>query len=329
LRDAYKGAVSEGMHPSAWLKLEMHPARVDVNVHPAKKEVRFQKPHDVRYLITEAVEYALQAKSSFEPEARIVSRMDGHSEPVSSVVAMNRQPLVKQVDTEKDVENVPEPKEAKVVIFPSEKKVLVAGDRQEDLLTEEKEERPEFKLLAELHQTYILMQNEDGLVILDPKAARQRILYEQIMKAEGEVPTQGLLIPEVIELDAFDADVVSRNLDHFNDCGILIEAFGKGAFQVSGLPDFVDVKEPKTFVEQLIDELVATQETKKGKTVAYELFAKKVASKVSRSEATNMQLTNKLLDLLFQCDLPYCDSEGEPTLVQISLAELGRKFGRK
>lgn len=336
LRDGYRGAVGEGMHPSAWLWLDMHPGMVDVNVHPAKKEVRFQRPHEVRFLVTEAVEHALTEKTSLRGEPKIVSRMDGTESSVRSMVVSNRQPLA-------DVPKEPQESiskassttdDARVVgsVMPSEPKWKPASlhhQQEMEVEVKAKKARPDFSVMGVLHQRYILMQGEDGLVVLDPKSARERIVYEQVMEQMGDVPSQGLLIPEVVELDAHDFDIVVRNLDHFREAGIQIEEFGGSSLQVSALPDFVKVKDPRAFITSLIDELIATQETKKGKAVAFDLFAKKLAHRAGLAEAVDVSQVDTLLATLFECDLPYCDPEGEPTLVQIAVQELDRKFGKR
>ena len=328
IKDGYRGAIAEGMYPSAWLWIEMNPQRVDINVHPAKKEVRFQRPHEVRFLVSEAVELAHTAgeeKSAQGP--KIVSRMDGSETSVRAIVAAQREPAKEALErSEKNAKactaQVTFPKKSWDPEPPAQQAELI-----EDPVKELKKNKPAFVLLGVLHQKYILMQGEEGLVVLDPKAARQRIVYEHLVAQQGEIPVQGLLIPEVIELDAHDHDIVSRNREHFLDAGIQLEAFGGTSFQVSSLPEHVKLDSPRVFITGLIDELIATQETKKGKTVAYELFAQQVAGRASLSEPVELAMADILLEQLFACDLPYCDPEGEPTLVQIGMAELNRKFG--
>lgn len=349
LKDGFRGAVGEGMNPSAWLWLEMNPAMVDVNVHPAKREVRFQRPHDIRTLVTEAVERALTKDQPRASEPKIVSKMHGSTNAVGNITELNRQPLSespKEKATPSATEEitqklsiVPGPSSSEPPSFPEKKSVPsiptaswnpVNKHHQPELTPQKsKTVRPAFQLLAVLHSQYILMQGEEGLVVLEPKAARERIVYEKIMSDAGEVTSQGLLIPEVIELDAYDFDIVKRNLDHFFDAGIQIEAFGGSSFQVSGMPEMISIKDTRSFITQFIDELIATQETKKGKVMSYDLFAKRFAKRAAAEEKAELQHTDALLEQLFACDLPYCDPAGEPTLVQIALPELHRKFGKR
>ncbi len=328
IKDGYRGAIAEGMHPSAWLWIEMNPQMVDINVHPAKKEVRFQRPHEVRFLVSEAVELAHAPEQEKPPSGpKIVSRMDGSETSVRAIVAAHREPTKEALKNAERKEKVSISQDAVSQKSWDPSPHTSQPELIADPLKKRKKNVPRFVLLGVLHQKYILMQGEEGLVMLDPKSARQRIVYEHLVAQQGEIPVQGLLIPEVIELDAHDHDIVSRNRDHFLDAGIQLEAFGGTSFQVSSLPEHVKLDSPRVFITGLIDELIATQETKKGKTVAYELFAQQVASRASLNEPIELGMTDVLLEQLFACDLPYCDPGGEPTLVQIGMTELDKKFG--
>jgi DNA mismatch repair protein MutL len=332
LKDAFKGAVADGLNPSAWLWIEMDPKLVDVNVHPAKKEVRFHKPLEVRHLVFTAVENALTVKEEKSQELRgipkIVSRKDGSSAPV-------RKPFDK-------VDNVPETpvvpnapakhlgRETAMVtqtaVKPAEK--FQAPAKQEELEIETKEKDvPEFQILATLHERYLLMQGEDGLVLLEPKAARERIVYEAFLEGEGDaIESQGLLVPELIELDARDLDVVLTNMENFTEAGISIEPFGGSTLQVRSMPAVLSAKDPRAFITTLIDELVETVGAKRGKHLAFEIFAEKLAKRAAWNEVCKLSGAEHLLAQLFKCDLPYCAPDGRPTLIQISLKELERKF---
>jgi DNA mismatch repair protein MutL len=332
LKDAFKGAVADGLNPSAWLWIEMDPKLVDVNVHPAKKEVRFHKPLEVRHLVFTAVENALTVKEEKSQELRgipkIVSRKDGSSAPV-------RKPFDK-------VDNVPETpvvpnapakhlgRETAMVtqtaVKPAEK--FQAPAKQEELEIETKEKDvPEFQILATLHERYLLMQGEDGLVLLEPKAARERIVYEAFLEGEGDaIESQGLLVPELIELDARDLDVVLTNMENFTEAGISIEPFGGSTLQVRSMRAVLSAKDPRAFITTLIDELVETVGAKRGKHLAFEIFAEKLAKRAAWNEVCKLSGAEHLLAQLFKCDLPYCAPDGRPTLIQISLKELERKF---
>jgi DNA mismatch repair protein MutL len=193
----------------------------------------------------------------------------------------------------------------------------------------EEVERPRFKILSVLHDTYILMQGDDGLVLLEPKAARDRIAYEQVLNAvkeSGGIESQGLLVPEVLDLEARDLDVVLSNLENFSEAGISIEPFGGSSIQVRSLPALAHVEKPREFITAMIDELIDTQGGRRGKQMAFEVFAETLSNRISKYERCDLRGVDNLLDEMFGCDLPYCTPDGRPTLVQISTKELEKKF---
>ena len=326
IKDGFKGGLMDGLNPTAWLWLTMDPALVDVNVHPAKKEVRFHKPYDVRNLVLTAVEarripQPSVSKSLVAPargEAKIISRKSGE---VSAILRkpFQEDPVAEnQAEQESDFSKSSIPK-------PSFPKPIP----QQEVLEIEEVERPRFKILSVLHDTYILMQGDDGLVLLEPKAARDRIAYEQVLNAvkeSGGIESQGLLVPEVIDLEARDLDVVMNNLENFSEAGISIEPFGGSSIQVRSLPALAPVEKPREFIISMIDELIETQGGRRGKQMAFEAFAETLSNRISKYERCDLRGVESLLDEMFGCDLPYCTPDGRPTLIQISIKELEKKF---
>ena len=187
-----------------------------------------------------------------------------------------------------------------------------------------------FELIGPLHDRYIVMQGEEGVVLLDPIAARERVIYEQLLAGvDGSgVSSQGLLAPELLELDVVDADFVKRHVEHFKDAGMEVESFGGNTIQVSSIPDFIKLSDVTGFLLGLVDDLQEAQGSRRGKKIAYEQFASGLARKSSLGEPCTITNAELLLDSLFRCDLPYCGADGRPTLIHISLNELDRKFGK-
>ncbi|MDC1406577.1 hypothetical protein N8314_03420 [Akkermansiaceae bacterium] len=144
----------------------------------------------------------------------------------------------------------------------------------------------------------------------------------------GAMSSQGLLVPELLELEALDAELVIRYADHFADAGIQVEAFGGSTVKVNSVPSFLKVSDVRGFLLELVDELHETVGTRKGKAMAYETFAQGVAKRVGRHEPCSIDHADVLLAAMFACDLPYCTPDGRPTLIHISLTELDRKFGK-
>lgn len=342
LRDGYRGAIVDGSNPAAWLWIDMDPSLVDVNVHPAKKEVRFHRPHEIRALVAEAVEQALRGEldssalkmpSGYEEFAPVqesnaapasLDRRDASLQASESHAADNK---LSQSGKDQDAELVARQQGVSSFPYRAEEQPDLVDTRGGKLC-----ERPDFNVIGPLHDRYIVLEGVEGAVLLDPVAARERIVYEQLIIAaateEGAMSSQGLLVPELLELEAIDADLVVLHADHFADAGIQVEAFGGSTVKVSSVPSFLKVSDVRGFLLELVDELHETVGARKGKAVAYEAFAQGLARRVGKHEPCNTDHADVLLASMFACDLPYCTPDGRPTLIHISLNELDRKFGK-
>jgi DNA mismatch repair protein MutL len=335
LKDGYRGAISEGSHPAAWLWIDMDPSLVDVNVHPAKKEVRFHRPHEVRALVATAVEQALRLKTD-PPAGHISSDTDDFSpvqhtddfvgEPNTEAAKQNEGGDIERSGEDNHVARSDEQPRSSFPYRVEQQQDLVDGSGGKLC------ERPNFNIIGPLHDRYIVLEGDEGAILLDPVAARERIVYEQLLMAVsadgGAMSSQGLLVPELLELESLDAELVIRYADHFADAGIQVEAFGGSTVKVNSVPSFLKVSDVRGFLLELVDELHETVGTRKGKAMAYETFAQGVAKRVGRHEPCSIDHADVLLAAMFACDLPYCTPDGRPTLIHISLTELDRKFGK-
>lgn len=325
LSEGFRGAVADGMHPAAWVWIDLEPHLVDVNVHPAKREVRFHRPLDVRETILAAVTAGLRPPA---PEVKPLTTPDApapssagrgfaetrnpapapRSWPVR-VASQSALPLTPSVPVTAAVRpgapaTGPEPVAPAVPVSPV----------------------PRFRQLGVLHQRFILLESEDGLVLLDPRSARERIFYEALLSAKGgEVESQGLLVPELLELDPRDHELLLREREALAAAGIELEAFGGNTLQVRSLPSCLGVSDPKGFVNVLLDELL--HESVPGARFAFERVAKLLARRAAVGTVARLVETDGILAKLFACELPYCAPDGRPTLSEFSLKELERRFG--
>ena len=319
LEDVCRGVLPEGRYPGAWLWLEMDPALVDVNVHPAKREVRFHRESELRRLVADAVGAALRP-SQVRPVVvgrgeEVAAREAVAPDVISSELGViSREPA--------EVEEMM-PREAAETWQVESQPELPRGE------AEEPAKAPSFRVVGAVCGEYVVLEAHDGPVLLDPKAARERILYERFLKgaAEGQAESQGLLVPVLLELDARDASVVLGNVDNFADAGMEVESFGGTTVQLRALPALLTEADPKALLLDLVDEM-ADGPGRSGKRLAFEKFAERLAVVGARGEKCRGEGAKGLLEELFACDLPYCTPGGRPTLVQISLSELARKFGK-
>jgi DNA mismatch repair protein MutL len=324
LREGYHTALMKGQFPVTFLFLDLDPAAVDVNVHPAKREVRFRDPASVREAVVEAVQRTLES-----------GRRDWQQQfqrptppPVAGIGDPGRAPApVDQHILSIDGPGSPIPATtlARPIVAPSttspaEEKVNVAGSSQK------------FQIIGILNKLYVLMENQDGLVLVDQHAAHERILFEELRRRMEEqgVPSQRLLLAQTFELAPRDAEWVERNAATLQKMGIGIEPFGQNAFKIDSLPTFLDVSDPVSFMRKVIDGLKSASNGSSAMRLGEEMIAKTVCRHaVKANDPLRYLEVEKLIGDLLECDLPYCCPHGRPTMIQISHTELEKKFGRK
>lgn len=313
IREAFKGGLQEGLQPAAWLWIQMDPALVDVNVHPAKREVRFAEPAQVRIAILDSVEEAMRLKQVAETIKEVEPRP-----PLQFDVVEGVQRVVRELEAQPN-------SVTPVIISPGwhheEQKEL-------EVVPDVGSKRPGFRIVGVLSGRYALLEGEEGLVLLEPKAALERIFYERLIEGEEAIESQGLLVPVLLELDIRDVDLLMKNREHFDQAGFTLESFGGQTVTISAAPAFLNSNDVKRSLIDLVDSVIDRDGGSRVKRLAYESFASKVSYVAARQDGWSESSLPGLLDDLFKCDLPYCDPAGRPTLVQISFQELDRKFGK-
>lgn len=320
LSEGFRGGLMDGMHPAAWLWIEMEAALVDVNVHPAKREVRFHRPHELRDGIATAVAHALQVQQrrNSAPRPELVPPARGQ------VRSLMETPFILPVPPSSPLPSLPVP-----AWMPS------ATQEEMPLPVETITPSPTpargaaaFRWLALLHQRYALLESQDGLVLFDPRAARERIVYERMLQApQRGIDSQGLLVPLLIELDPREIDVVLRNQESFTTAGLELGDFGGGTLQVRSLPAFLHLADPRAFVHDVIDDLIAGGAA--GAKLAFDKLARCLARRAGLQEVITTENAKNLLEEVFTCDLPYCAADGRPTITEFSLRELDRRLGNR
>jgi DNA mismatch repair protein MutL len=187
-----------------------------------------------------------------------------------------------------------------------------------------------FRLLGGLGGRWILMEGAEGLVLLDVRAASERILFEGLRReaAVGHVASQRLLLPEIVELTPKDAVWISENLEALQKAGFLLEAFGGFSFKVEALPSCLAERDARAALLDVCETLRSTGLLGSGQPVLDALVRS-----VSRIAALNgfdyeESGARRLVRELLKCELPYACPQGRPTMIQWSFSELDRKFGR-
>jgi DNA mismatch repair protein MutL len=348
VREGYHTALMKGQYPVTFLFLGLDPGVVDVNVHPAKREVRFRDPNGVREAVVRCIQQTLEgARVDWQEKFRAPVRGPTAAVSAKAVPDLNlRSEVTAPEATDRELPHLgnvagiahpgraPGPEVAGQAPRLPERGFDSAGVAYA-LQPQQRVAKPaqqQFEIIGVLSKLYVLMENANGLVLVDQHAAHERVLFEELrrrMEQQG-VPTQKLLLPQTFDVPPRDADWIEHNLSVLQRMGIGIESFGPNTFKIDSLPSFLDVSDPAQFMRKVIDDLKSAGNSASAIRLGEEMIAKSVCRHaVKANDPLRYPEVEKLIRDLLACDLPYCCPHGRPTMIQISLVELEKKFGRK
>ncbi|MCX8996308.1 DNA mismatch repair endonuclease MutL [Rhizobiaceae bacterium BDR2-2] len=336
LRAAYAETIPQGRYPVAVLSLALDPALVDVNVHPAKSDVRFRDPGLIRGLIIGAIREALQREgdrastrgashmlSSFRPgfsprhtaPAQRWAPAASPSRPLDFVTAA---PL-----RQNSFDGLSEPSAR---MEPGEAPAPAPAAK-----TEEAQAFPLGAARAQVHENYIVAQTADGLVIVDQHAAHERLVFEALRKglADRRVPSQALLIPEIVDLPEEDCDRLMDHAEEFDRMGLAIERFGPGAIAVRETPAMLGETDATGLVRQLADEIAEWDAAATlGGKLDYVAATMACHGSVRSGRRLRPEEMNALLRQMEATPGSGQCNHGRPTYIELKLADIERLFGR-
>lgn len=325
INESYRTLLPAKRHPSVFLFVVTEPGLVDVNVHPAKREVRFRHPSAVRDAIISAVSAALGSSAAAEHVVEY--------EPIS---------LRREKVPELKIDDLPPARAFKYPRLPMETPPGgdVAGPdgsgprgRASGDADRSGRDAPWSwcKVLGQIGGLYVVLETEDGYALMDPHAAHERVLYERYMKQvlSRKVARQGLLSPETIELSSRDAERIKRNLGLLGDMGFGISDFGGNAFMVDCIPSCLD----NASVRDVIMEIIGGIEEAGGRGAKDRWMQEAIAQSACKSavkarDRLTIQEIESLVVELARAEMPYTCPHGRPTLIYTSFSELDKKFGR-
>ena len=341
LMEGYHTSLMKGQFPVCCLFLEVDPAEVDVNIHPAKREVKFHHERDIRKLLSTAIQETLL---SFHRPQNYSQSIDRSQDVVyeSNISDVSDGDL-----TIPDQSNLNSTDEKAGILFKEsiETKerfeVSASGETPEiestnALSSEALEPVPllsvSLKLVGVVGKLYVVLESEKGLVLMDQHAAHERVLYEQMlrrMEQDGEAPSQKLLLPETVDLPPKDAKFLQDTLQTLNRLGVGISEFGDRTFLLDALPPFLKDTDARKFVLELIDKLRSAGEEVNVLRLGEDVIAKTVCRHaVKANDLLREEELQGLLDDLRSCKMPYTCPHGRPTIIEMTYSELEKKFGR-
>ncbi|MDH3982464.1 MAG: DNA mismatch repair endonuclease MutL, partial [Kiritimatiellaceae bacterium] len=350
LNEAYHSLISKGRYPAVFLFIEMEPSLVDVNVHPTKKEVRFRKPNQLRDSVVAALNKAITFGSvegqPVESQQSMTVESDGESielpTPTASA-ALSPKPVRPKMETQKQMDDILiRPKVVESQISNNEQRTPKKDDplstNHESRIADHATESPPAspwgwcRIVGQLGGNYVVLETEDGYVLMEPRAAHERVLFEQFMKAvhEHAVPKQGLLSPETIDLLPSDAQIVRENIESLQELGFSVSEFGGDTFIVDALPVYVQNEPAESMLVEIVRELEKAGKKRGARELVQEHIAQAACQTAVRTkDKLSDKEIEKLVADLAKTEMPYTSPRGRPTLIYTSFTELDRKFSKE
>lgn len=334
LRQAYSDVLFHGRHPAFVLYLDMDPALVDVNAHPAKHEVRFRDSRLVHDFLFRSVHSALagaQAGRTATPLPRILKDANesrGHVPSRQASLSLGTQQAIDRYQTlyaSGACDSVRET--AGDVNQPS----AVASDPESGGRYRSETVTPLGYALAQLHGIYILAENEQGLVLVDMHAAHERITYERLkaLYAEQAVQSQPLLIPVGLRVSTREADIAESMLDDFKRFGIVLERVGREQLRIAQIPSLLKDADAEQLVKDTLSDVIAQGGSDRLQSAYQEVLATMAChASVRASRQLTLEEMNALLRDMERTERSGQCNHGRPTWVQLSVDQLDQLFLR-
>ena len=375
VRDGCGPVLDKGRYQPCILFIRMDPAMVDVNVHPAKREVRFSREFEVAAAVRNAVAQALRESGESEISEGTVYVPDPVRNPVSEPVPFELRPdspepelispkpfsIVNDPTPEKPAENQPEsdaadeydmelilksafldytPLSQQTVLKraselpglepekPAEKETQKPEDSSESPAPPPQSNSLGLRIIGILNQTYIIAEKADGLILIDQHAAHERVLFEKILKGVDGTLSQRLLIPVTLELTRAEMVFVRKNGEALEKIGFEAEPFGANTIKLNAIPAVLSQDSSGQMFKDMLANLAESGTP--GERANYEQIAMCACkAAVKANDQLTMAEAVSLLRQLSYCDLPFACPHGRPTILNISMKEIERRFGRR
>ena len=322
INDAYYNYKPEKKYPIVVINIETDPTLIDVNIHPTKQDIKIAKYQDLNELINKSINDLLH-KELLVQDASL--RLSPTNEIKEELIQIKEEDIPylepKEVSETKAIEES----------TPKEEKVQQTFD-----FTMEEEVNPEMKKLelypiGQIHGTFIVAENDNGMFLIDQHAAAERVNYERIKKEfkEKDYYQVNMLIPITIEYPASDFIKLKENLDYLRDLGFGIEEFGINTINITAHPSWINENYAEETIRTIL-EIIINDKSKFDSTAFEERLIQTTACKMSITANTKMS-QEEMEDLLHQlalCDNPYNCAHGRPSIMKFQNYELDRMFKR-
>jgi len=309
--EAYRTLLPKGRHPIAVIQIELDPAEVDVNVHPAKTEVRFRNARAVFTAVQRLVRQTVVAQA---PVPHLRRTGEVLEPPMPSVPVEHRSQLALEIQRTAEEERL-------------------AG--RPPLDAERPQRLPPLRVVGQIAQTYIIAEGPEGMYLIDQHAAHERVLFEKLMAQQSlGVAQQRLLEPVAVDLTGPQLEALETHRDHLTTLGFELEPFGGETVLVRAVPEILKARDPGQALADILDDLagLAADPHRSPMTAAHEA---RVIASVCKQGAVRAGQTlshaemQALIRDLEATQSPRTCPHGRPTMIHLTAEQLAREFGRR
>ncbi|SDH54241.1 DNA mismatch repair endonuclease MutL [Alteribacillus bidgolensis] len=363
IENAFHTLLPIGRYPLAVIHIWMHPVLIDVNVHPSKLEVRLSKEKELTAVLEEAIKAQL-FEEQLIPEVDQKRGKRADSQQLNLTFSENKSierpnPIETNLENipssyERNSENSSKAEETKIqedeyienktpVLDEWESNEAIFRDADKEKTNEEVYERsapigeeiskkkvPELEVIGQMHGTYILAQNENGLYIIDQHAAQERIFYEHYREKIGETNPhlQDLIVPVTFEVSPREEMLITTHKKDLEKVGVFLEPFGTRTYRVTAHPAWFPDGEEESTIRELFEQLLENKKISihKLREEAAILMSCKAAIKANRY--LRMDEIHALIDRLRQCEVPFTCPHGRPIIIHFSGYDMEKMFKR-
>jgi len=329
INESYQDMLPRGRHPLIFLFIDLPVGEVDVNVHPTKKEVRFRQSSQLRDAVIAAIKKALLPAAASSKEQRVAESQGSiHSSGLENILKVQDLPELPAFDYPRRKSEV-------------ETKWTSGHERK---LSDQTEESPVqsasssikppwhwCRILGQIANYYVVLETDEGMILMDPQSAHERVLYDQMMSdaRKNKLKTQGLLVPETISLPPLKTGIIKKHINSLKELGFGISEFGGDTLLLDALPAALGPLSGSALLLDIADQLESLGKSGISSAVLREniMQAATRAAVRTTTKLTRDELERLISDLSLT-ELPYTSPRGRPTLIFTSLQELKKKFGR-
>ena len=321
INEVYRRYLADKRFPIAILEIDVDPYLVDVNVHPAKLEVRFSKETELKELLLKGLEEALSKKNlTYKPSTRETEKASFKPSLAQMTIPLDE--VFEEVKEEPVLETVRED----IPVYESEKVEVKAQPKEEPL----KPIKEKIKVIGQTRGTYILGENERGFYIIDQHAAQERINYEYFLNkfSHPDLSIQPMIVPLTFEYPESECLVIDEHKELLVEVGIHLESFGRHSYIVRGLPLWMKNIDEKIFIDEMIQEVLNNQSVDIVAMQEHAVATLACKASVKGNTYLTTQDMQTIVDNLMRCDNPYVCPHGRPTIIFYSDYEIEKLFKR-